>query len=111
LSRRGLARLNAKRDANERLIIETLEARGFSVATISGKGVPDLLVGYGGGVDAFGKPTSRMWLVEVKQPKGKLNPAQVKWRERWNGPAPLIVRTVDEALAFPIVPQGKADAQ
>jgi Holliday junction resolvase len=106
LSRRGLARLNAKRDANERLIIETLEARGFSVAAISGKGVPDLLVGFRHRV--FG---DRIWLVEVKQPKGKLNPAQVKWRERWNGPAPLIVRTVDEALAFPIVPQGKADAQ
>lgn len=91
MTRRGLARLNPRRDGNERLIIEALEARGYSVTQISGKGVPDLLVSKAG----------HSWLVEVKQPKGKLNPAQQLWRERFQGPAPIILRTVEDAMQFP----------
>jgi Holliday junction resolvase len=91
VSRRGIARLNAKRDANERPIIDTLKARGFCVTQINGKGVPDLLVG----------KAQRMWLVEVKAPKGKVNAAQVDWRERWTGPDPICLRSVDEAMQFP----------
>jgi hypothetical protein len=104
MSRRGLARLNPRRDANEREVIQTLEARGFSVAQISGKGVPDLLVG--SRLPVFG---SSLWLVEVKQPKGKLNAAQLQWRERWNGPAPIVVRSVEDALAFPLCGQKERD--
>jgi hypothetical protein len=92
VSRRGLARLNAKRDANERAIIQTLEARGYSVAQVSGKGVPDLLVGRGG---------RQVWLVEAKAQKGTLTPAQVKWREKWTGPPPITLRSVEDAIAFP----------
>lgn len=112
MSRRGLRRHN-RRDANEKAIVEALEARGFSVTPISAPGVPDLLVGHRGGVDAFGTPTRRMWLIEVKAPKGKPTPAQIKWRERWTGPEPITVRTVEEALTFPAripaVEQGKAE--
>jgi hypothetical protein len=95
VSRRGLARLNAKRDANERLIIEALEARGYSVTQLNGRGVPDLLVGKRG--------DPRMWLVEVKRPKKGFTPAQNEWRAKWMGPAPITLRTVDEALTFPEV--------
>lgn len=93
----GNARLNAQRDKNERLIIETLEKRGFVVCQINGKGVPDLLVASMG----------RCWLVEVKQPKGKLNAAQQKWHARWTGPAPIILRSVEDALVFPAVEESK----
>jgi hypothetical protein len=86
-----LYRRNPRRDANERSIIETLEARGFAVAQVSGAGVPDLIVGKG----------DRLWLVEVKQPKGTFKPAQNLWRAKWTGPAPITLRSVDEALAFP----------
>jgi len=91
---KGNARLNAKRDGNERLIIETLEARGFCVTQINGKGVPELLVGSLRG--------DRIWLVEVKQPKATLNPAQKKWRENWTGPKPITLRSVEDALIFPV---------
>jgi Holliday junction resolvase len=89
----GNARLNAQRDLNERPIIETLEARGYHVTQINGKGVPDLLVSKHG----------QMWLVEVKQPKGKYNPRQVLWHQRFQGPTPITLRTVEEALQFPEV--------
>jgi hypothetical protein len=94
----GNARLNAKRDGNERIIIEALEARGFNVTQINGKGVPDLLVSKHAARDQ-----PRMWLVEVKQAKGKLNPAQQLWHERWRGPQPIILRTVEDAMQFPEV--------
>lgn len=89
----GNARLNARRDGNERPIIEALEARGFCVTQINGKGVPDLLVGKNG----------CQWLIEVKQPKGKYNAAQQLWRERWTGPQPWCLRSVEDAMKFPEV--------
>lgn len=91
MSRRGLARLNARRDANERPIIETLQARGYSVFQISGKGIPDLLVSKNGSA----------WLVEVKMPKGRWKPAQVTFRERWTGPPLHLVRSTEDAWLFP----------
>jgi Holliday junction resolvase len=87
----GNKRLNARRDENERPIIETLEARGFSVSQINGKGIPDLLVSKHG----------CMWLVEVKRVKAKYNAAQIQWRSRFQGPPPRCLRTVDEAMVFP----------
>lgn len=106
MSRQGLARHNPRRDQNERSIIEALEARGYSVTQISGKGVPDLLVAKRVPLDPDEDVRStdtvaRMWLVEVKQPKGKLNPAQQLWHERWTGPRPIILRTVEDAMTFP----------
>lgn len=89
----SLHRRNPRRDGNERPIIDVLEARGFSVTQISGKGVPDLIVGDG--------RTGKMWLVEVKQPKGCYKPAQNEWRIKWTGPPPVCLRSVDDALKFP----------
>lgn len=91
MSRRGLARHAAKRDANEPEIVQALEAQGFSVTRISGKGVPDLVVGKG--------PTF-LRLVEIKAPKGIYTTAQNEWRARWNGPEPVTLRSVDDALRF-----------
>jgi hypothetical protein len=108
MSWNGNARLNARRDGNERLIIDALEARGFQVTQINGKGVPDLLVSRRMPLepDEDVRPTdtvARMWLVEIKQPKGKLNAAQQIWHERWRGPKPIVLRTVEDALKFPEV--------
>lgn len=91
MSRAGLARHNAKRDATERVIIETLEARGYAVFQISGKGIPDLLV----------SKLGYSWLVEAKAKGGKLTPAQIKFRERWTGEAIRILRSSEDALSFP----------
>jgi Holliday junction resolvase len=74
------------RDKNEPEVIQALEAQGFTVDRISGKGLPDLLISKAG----------RMWLCEVKMPKGKLKPSQVEWAEKWRGPAPLVLRTVED---------------
>jgi Holliday junction resolvase len=91
MSRRGLARLNPKRDANEPIIIQTLEAQGFQVTRINGRGVPDLLVS---------KRPAFMRLVEVKMPKGRFRPAQLAFKANWRGPAIITLRSVDDALKF-----------
>ncbi len=97
----------ARRDEAEPPIVDALEAVGASVQRLAVKGVPDLLVGWRG----------RMWLLEVKLPltargalpRGRslkhkgghddMTADQVAWWAAWRGPAPVIVRTVDEALA------------
>lgn len=79
----------AKIDTNQPEIVEALRAVGVSVqstATI-GKGFPDL-------VAAKGQNT---WIIEVKQPDGKLTSDQIKFIEEWRGVV-HIVRSVDDAL-------------
>ena len=91
----SLHRRAPRRDGNERAIIDVLRVRGFAVAQVSGAGVPDLVV--------CSRKLDKCWLVEVKQPKGKFKPAQNLWRASWNGPAPITLRSVDDAIAFPDV--------
>jgi hypothetical protein len=86
----------AKRDANEPEIVSALRAVGATVTMLSAEGVPDLLVGY----------LSETYLLEVKAPRGPkggtggaLTYEQVDWWGSWEGRPPVIVRTVDEALA------------
>jgi Holliday junction resolvase len=86
----SLHRRNPRRDGNEKEIVAALEAQGFVVDRISGKGLPDLLVSRAG----------RQWLVEVKMPKGAFKPSQVLWRQRFRGPAPITLRSVDDACRF-----------
>lgn len=83
-------RFDAKRDSNEPSIVEVLEAGGYTVDRVSAKGFPDLVVSKHG----------RAWFVEVKRPKGRFTPSQVEWRAKWQGPAPVTLRSVDEALAW-----------
>lgn len=79
----------AKIDNNQREIVEALRGIGASVEITSqvGKGFPDLAVGFRGNT----------YLLEVKGPKGKLTPDQVRFHQAWNGHI-AVVRTVDEAL-------------
>ena len=94
-----MARRAAKRDSNERAIIDALEGAGCHVQQIDADdGAPDLVVTYY-------HCTGRWWLVymEVKGPKGKLTPIQEQWWDAYGrvvgGSATAwIVRTVEEAL-------------
>ncbi len=85
----SLNRRNPRRDKNEAEIIAALEAAGCSVTRLSGRGVPDLLIGRG---------YTSWWLAEVKTAKGCYTPDQMAWLVTWKGPRPLCLRTVDEAL-------------
>lgn len=89
----SLRRLAAKRDANEREIIEALVRAGASVQQLSVKGCPDLLVGF---VDPFtGEPITT--LMEIKGDKGHLTPDEAEWIQDWRGQV-YIIHTVEQAL-------------
>jgi Holliday junction resolvase len=77
----------AKRDENELEIVNALRSAGASVAHLSSKGIPDLLVSF----------RNKLFLMEVKMLGKKLTPEQVKFHENWKGEI-HIVRTVDEAI-------------
>lgn len=106
----SIHRRDAKRDMNEAPIVEALIAAGASVTRLSDKGVPDLLVGYGG----------RTCLLEVKAPAGErggqkrgaagLTEEQRGWWATWLGDPPVIVHTPEEALrAIGVQPVSKAE--
>jgi Holliday junction resolvase len=79
----------AKRDENEPEIVAALELAGAKVERLSGKGIPDLLVGY----------RLRNFLIEVKEGKKKLTEDQCDWHLRWTGNGEVVtVRTRNEAL-------------
>jgi len=77
----------AKRDDNEVEIVNALRAIGASVAHLSSKGIPDLLVSF----------KNKLYLMEVKKHKGKLTPDQIKFHDNWKGDI-YIVRTAEEAI-------------
>ena len=83
----SIHRTAAKRDSNERPIIDGLEGVGATVVQLSVKGVCDLLVGF----------REVNYLIEVKQDKGKLTPDQDTFFEWWQGQKG-IARTLDDAL-------------
>jgi len=88
----SLHRRNAKRDRNERLLVEYLQKSGAVVHRISGPGLPDLLVGY----------RKRWLLAEVKSPKGKLETAQVLFHgaaKALNLPC-YVIYSVEDAAAM-----------
>lgn len=80
----------AKTDKNQAEIVQGLKAACRSVVLLHqvGGGIPDLLVGFQG----------KMWLMEVKSEKGKLNDLQLEFFETWRGPRPVVVRNLEDAL-------------
>lgn len=93
----------AHRDAAEPAIVAALRAVGASVWSVSGKDIPDLLVGYKG----------RTYLLEVKTPgraytdkrngrtytrDGTLSAGQKAFFESWRGGPAKEVFTPEEAL-------------
>lgn len=89
----SIRRTAAKRDKNERDIINALQACGCTVQQLSMKGVPDLLVGF---IDSY---TGEMhnYLIEVKDKGGKLTMDEIAWQAQWRGPV-FVVYTVEHAL-------------
>ena len=84
----------AKIDANQTEIVKALRKFGASVQSLAstGKGCPDLLVGFRG----------VNWLLEVKDGQKvksarKLTEDQVVWHQTWRGKV-YIVESVDQAL-------------
>lgn len=79
----------AKVDANHKVIVDALRAIGVSVQSLAdiGHGCPDIVAAKG----------SMTWLIEIKGPKGKLTPDQLKFIDGWRGTV-HIIRTVDEAF-------------
>ena len=75
----------AKRDKNEKKIVDFLRRLGASVEFLDGSGIPDLLVAWQG----------QNLLMEVKGEKGKLTKPQENFFEKWEAPA-YIVRDVDD---------------
>lgn len=91
MSRRGLARHNAKRDENEPKIVEALEAHGCVVWRLSGKGLPDLLV----------MRKRRVYLADVKMPgKPTTDPQEKAWEEAATKAccSVFILRTPEDAV-------------
>lgn len=80
-------RYAARRDKTESTIVQALHDVGATVAPISGAGVGDLLVGFRG----------QNYLIECKTKRGKLTPAQVAFREAWQGQY-AVCRTDIQAL-------------
>jgi len=86
----SIARYAAKRDANEAQLVDALQRLGWSVLKVSEPGAPDLVCGRG----------AALVLVEVKGDKGQLRASQRRFRERWRGPAPVVVRTLADVEAL-----------
>lgn len=78
-----LYRPNPKRDSNEGAIVRHLQDSGALVLRVSGRDLPDLLVGFCG----------LWWPVEIKQPRCRLSPGQMV----------LIQRAADHRLPVGIV--------
>lgn len=79
----------AKVDANQEQVVSALRAAGATVQSLAavGKGCPDLLVAFRGA----------MFLMEVKQGKGKVNELQSKWHSDWQADV-FVVYGPEEAL-------------
>ena len=84
----------AKVDANQTEIVKALRQVGASVQSLAatGKGVPDLLVGFRG----------KNLLLEVKdggkvKSDRKLTPDQVEWHQGWRGHV-AVVESVEQAI-------------
>ncbi|MEQ1067238.1 hypothetical protein ABLB96_15100 [Acinetobacter sp. XH1741] len=84
----------AKVDANQTEIVKALRQVGASVQSLAstGKGCPDLLVGFRG----------TNYLMEIKDGQKvksarKLTPDQIEWHESWRGKI-YVIESTDQAL-------------
>lgn len=79
----------AKVDANQEQVVSALRAAGATVQSLAavGKGCPDVLAAFRGA----------MYLLEIKDGKGKPNELQKRWHISWNAPV-HVVYGPDDAL-------------
>lgn len=92
MSRRGLARHNARRDDNEPAIVTGLERCGWTVTRISIKDWPDLHIGKG----------DRNFWVEIKGPGKEQSDGQFEQAMRMTewGMAVLVANDIDILLRW-----------
>lgn len=83
----GCRRFDAKRDLNEPEIVAALQKIGATVERLSGKNIPDLLIGY----------KKHNYLFEIKSKSGILTPGQIDFHKNWKGHI-NVIRNIDEAL-------------
>jgi Holliday junction resolvase len=83
----SIYRRNPRRDTVEPEIIEALEKLGAKVVPLSGRGIPDLLVGY--------RRLTR--LAECKTGKAKLTDDQAEFHKHWTGSPIAILRDATDA--------------
>jgi hypothetical protein len=76
-----------RRDRNEPEVIQAFRIAGCSVWQLSGRDIPDLLVGLQG----------HAYPVEVKDRLGKVTPGQLKAFRLWRGSPVEVVRSAAEA--------------
>jgi hypothetical protein len=88
-----MLRGRTRRDANEAAILDSFKRAGWAVLKINEPGAPDAVV-----FKHFHYEGWRCFLVEVKVPKGKLRPKQVKFHSEWSGPEIRIVRTIEDVI-------------
>lgn len=86
----SLHRRAAKRDDAEGAIVEALTQLGARVVRLSGKDMPDLLIGWKG----------HTYLAEVKTGRARLKPGQATFAQTWNGHPIAVLRTPDEAVSW-----------
>ncbi|MFN0314762.1 MAG: hypothetical protein ACKVQA_06980 [Burkholderiales bacterium] len=72
-----MRRISQRKDANHDTIVTAYESYGWQVLDLTrlGDGKPDIAVAP--------PPFDRLYLVEIKTPKGKLKLKQVAFAERW----------------------------
>ena len=80
----------AKRDASEPQIVQALEAIGALVQPLSGRDIPDLLVGFRG----------RLHLIECKSKGGGLEDGQARFHAAWAGFPIGVAYTAEQAIAI-----------
>jgi hypothetical protein len=81
----------AKRDDVEAEILDAWKAAGGDYICINAKGKPDVLLWH---------QITGFLLVENKSRHGKMTPAQIDWQTLWRGPKPVILRSVQDAMAL-----------
>jgi hypothetical protein len=90
-----MKRIKARTDTNQQQIVKALRDKGCSVQSLHqlGKGIPDLLVGYGG----------NNYLLELKDgskppSKQRLTDDETKWQSQWQGQV-TVVNSIETAIA------------
>lgn len=86
----SINRRNPKRDQSEPQIVVLLQKSGAVVHRVSGKGIPDLLIGFRG----------KTYLAECKTGNRKLNDNQIEFFETWNGFPPVIFRSIEDVTEW-----------
>lgn len=114
-----MTRRRARVDSTHRAMVDDLRRLGWSVVDLSAAGavvpgLPDLVIGRGGGIPFAPPPNARglvttgdALFVEVKSPGGKLEATQQEWAMQWSGPLAVCETAEDVIAAWAALQQGK----